>query len=309
VAAVAAANPAGLIGEGQPAWTPEDWQKEFPGNWPPLSAEEKNLLRIPLDRAHAIFLLQYKLNHHVFDNEGVVGELKDRKIWPHKGPIDLPVAPGSIGSGLGHLFMHDKPTNAKEIMDVFYGHILDQYEKKNDWDKNFREERTVGSVWRRFWEQASNRAYEENFKSQLKPYLAHPGGPSTYPEEAKQKLKQDADGNRTFLGDGNVRRMQDYVAANLDKASRLPHTDDAHLNNDNVAFAKLTRGGPQLNFPAALANCHIDPALLKITRDDLKHALGMNDKDIDMALSNLPAPSTNWAQRASEVSGSGKSLP
>ena len=63
-------------------------------------------------------------------------------------------------------------------MEEFYKNILKQYHENKAWDRHPNEALTVGSLSRRFWEQASNHYHESDLANQLallnKPY---PNGP------------------------------------------------------------------------------------------------------------------------------------
>jgi hypothetical protein len=240
---------------------------ESADNWPPLTEEEKQLLRIPLSDDQAKNLLKYKVNREVFDKDKVVGDLKAKNLMP---PVII----------------------AKTAMAVFDGHIIEQYHKPhqiNPWDEHPNEPLTVGSLWRRFWEHASNHYHEANIKSRLELRSKYPGGPATYPERIKKSIALET----TILGESNMREVQEYAGKILDKANP----------DDKTAYAMITRKGPMLDFPHIINELSISRDLLNVHRSDLA-AIGI---DVDAELKTLsktrevavvPGPWTSRLQEA-----------
>lgn len=284
-----------------PSHKNKKWSEEFPGDWPALSEEEKLILQIPLNDEQINQLLDYKISTYVFKDHDVMAKIKDAEFIPEKwrswakygiGTVNFLHMDGMISSGAKKMGISD-----------LYLNISKQFNHHAEWDQNSGEPKTVENVWRRFWEQLTNHYYEEVFKHRVTIHAKYPQGFDAADQAARQaynsdEVQKDKDkrkkiegalqdiekdreqtrkGNlyaELYLGKDNAKDLIAYENAHFANVLAIPdYSDTKTLNNDNVAFAKITRGGPQLNFPNALPQVAIRRDFLKITRDDLEKAL------------------------------------
>jgi len=224
----------------------------LPGQWPKPTAEEGKLLRIPLNDDQAVRLLEHKLDSAVLDDTRAIDDLKNKHLWPIPGPFWI------------------SRRAAKAVMAQFDANVAHEFHEHHGWDAHAGEPMTVGSVWRRFWQRASNHYHESDLANQAKCRGHQSSSPSPHPDPL---LKE-------YLGKEIAQEIAQYRNIDFTTLNTNPKTPQ-----EKEAFAMITRGRPQLDFPHFVRSIGVSEALLRVTREDLQ-AIGV---DVDGELRKLPS--------------------